>query len=572
MSESDTQQNEFAEPRTSSGLRGVNLNDDGSVLHAALSQLSNSEREMIRLKFQDNQNYKKISQYLGVSTNVVAKALHKILLKLKFVLAGGQLADFEDKTTSRKFDKHHPKFTAYALGEVSEDDRRKGKDYLGRHPELRRDIEDLRTLGKAIIAELEINPFPKLKKPFKISFAKIQNELTSFFQKHPGPSMAGAGLVVVLLMVSMYQLGQSSKNEFIEISKPLASGDKKPSGDENASGDEKPAAAEDTPAEPAPAVAKVAPIAAKPAPAATVQTPVVAQKSVQQKVPVTQAAAIQPKPVVQAKVAAVVPKSPVQQNTAGVQQQSVPQQVVKPVATVVAAAKPAPALTSPVASTPPAAVAPVVEKKPEAVVQAVSAAQPTAAAQPVAQVAAKPVVAEAPAKPVVASAPVSKPAPAKPAGVNLSALSLGTNNLLSKSSGPKFQGTVATNSPNRVGANDDLKVGDAKQDLAMPEGEPKVTGGLTSQDVSTVLRANANQSRECFQDLLKRAPGAKGKVVVDFIISADGRVTKAAVSNSTINDAMVRGCLTVKLKSWKFPKSSDGKSVKVQYPFTVSAG
>ena len=111
----------------------------------------------------------------------------------------------------------------------------------------------------------------------------------------------------------------------------------------------------------------------------------------------------------------------------------------------------------------------------------------------------------------------------------------------------------------------------ASAEISMPEGEPTVNNsGLTPDEVLAVIRANIAQPRTCYQELLKRQPDARGKMIVGLTIGVDGRVRTAQVADSTINDGLMRGCLTSKLKSMKFPNPRGEEPVKVQYPFTFA--
>ena len=95
-------------------------------------------------------------------------------------------------------------------------------------------------------------------------------------------------------------------------------------------------------------------------------------------------------------------------------------------------------------------------------------------------------------------------------------------------------------------------------------------GGLTPEEIMAVIRANLNQIRHCYNQFLQRSPGRSGTVKVAFKVATSGRVSSARVSSSSIPDSKLKGCITGKIKRWKFPKPRSSKPVDVTYPFNFS--
>jgi outer membrane biosynthesis protein TonB len=104
----------------------------------------------------------------------------------------------------------------------------------------------------------------------------------------------------------------------------------------------------------------------------------------------------------------------------------------------------------------------------------------------------------------------------------------------------------------------------------VPPGDPVVAGGLTTQEVQAVIRANLNQIRHCYEQLLQRSPNANGKIKVNFVIGSDGRVTSSNIASDTVGDAVMAGCVTGKIVRWKFPTPRGGQNVNVNYPFVFN--
>lgn len=112
--------------------------------------------------------------------------------------------------------------------------------------------------------------------------------------------------------------------------------------------------------------------------------------------------------------------------------------------------------------------------------------------------------------------------------------------------------------------------GRGRANVTVPPGDPVVSGGLTAQEIMAVIRANLNQIRHCYEQLLQRSPSASGKMSVNFVIGLGGRVQSVSVANSTISDSVMRGCVTGKIQRWAFPKPRGGQPVTVNYPFVFN--
>lgn len=112
--------------------------------------------------------------------------------------------------------------------------------------------------------------------------------------------------------------------------------------------------------------------------------------------------------------------------------------------------------------------------------------------------------------------------------------------------------------------------GKGRADVVVPPGDPVISGGLTQQEVKTVIQANLNQIRHCYEQLLQRSPSSSGKIKVAFKIAANGRVSTANIQSSTIRDSIMRSCVVSRVKRWQFPKPRGGLEVNVNYPFVFN--
>jgi TonB family protein len=102
-------------------------------------------------------------------------------------------------------------------------------------------------------------------------------------------------------------------------------------------------------------------------------------------------------------------------------------------------------------------------------------------------------------------------------------------------------------------------------------GTPDVAGGgLSPQEIVAVVRANLNQIRHCYEQLLARSPSASGKLAVNWTIGVSGSVTSVSIVESSFADAQMKGCVTSRIQRWKFPAPRGGQAVEVNYPWTLT--
>lgn len=94
-----------------------------------------------------------------------------------------------------------------------------------------------------------------------------------------------------------------------------------------------------------------------------------------------------------------------------------------------------------------------------------------------------------------------------------------------------------------------------------------VEGGLTHDQVKEVIDRNIGQIRYCYEKNLQTEASLKGRVAVNFVIGASGRVSTAHIQHSSVDSSKLEGCLVSRLKGFQFPRPVGGVNVQVQYPF-----
>ena len=95
--------------------------------------------------------------------------------------------------------------------------------------------------------------------------------------------------------------------------------------------------------------------------------------------------------------------------------------------------------------------------------------------------------------------------------------------------------------------------------------------GLTKDDIDRVVRARQGLIKACYQKELNHTAGLGGKLVLTFVIGADGGVTSTRVDpgKSSLRNDAVESCIRTQISKLKFPAKGGGV---VNYPFIFSQG
>ncbi len=109
------------------------------------------------------------------------------------------------------------------------------------------------------------------------------------------------------------------------------------------------------------------------------------------------------------------------------------------------------------------------------------------------------------------------------------------------------------------------KKGEARPAVKMKN--PEVTGSLDKRIIQKVVRQHSGELRACYEKELNKIKGLNGRVVVVWLISPQGTVTKALVKESSIKNKNVENCVVNSVKFWRFPAPKGGGIVQIEYPF-----
>ena len=101
------------------------------------------------------------------------------------------------------------------------------------------------------------------------------------------------------------------------------------------------------------------------------------------------------------------------------------------------------------------------------------------------------------------------------------------------------------------------------------ESDALIGGGLDRNEIAAVINRHLSEVRYCYEQGLQQKPKLAGRLSMNFMIGPSGVVASARVMNSSLNHALVEGCIRDRLKTWNFPKPVGGVTVKVSYPFIL---
>lgn len=97
-------------------------------------------------------------------------------------------------------------------------------------------------------------------------------------------------------------------------------------------------------------------------------------------------------------------------------------------------------------------------------------------------------------------------------------------------------------------------------------------GSLTKEQIARVVRRFMSQIKFCYEKELNKNPNLEGKLVANWVIGGNGRVTSASMVQDTMKNKNVTKCVTRIIKRMTFPKPKGGGVVTVTYPFVFSSG
>jgi hypothetical protein len=97
----------------------------------------------------------------------------------------------------------------------------------------------------------------------------------------------------------------------------------------------------------------------------------------------------------------------------------------------------------------------------------------------------------------------------------------------------------------------------------------EITGSLSKETVRRTIGLHVAEVRHCYTQALTSRPELQGRVVVQFVISPSGAVSRAVVKDSSLGDPRTAQCIADVVGRIDFP-APQGGLVVVSYPFVLS--
>jgi len=104
-------------------------------------------------------------------------------------------------------------------------------------------------------------------------------------------------------------------------------------------------------------------------------------------------------------------------------------------------------------------------------------------------------------------------------------------------------------------------------ELASYEPNPRNRRSLPCDVIRESFESAILEYQACYNVAVVIQPTLEGNLFVRFVISGDGSVTQAEVTDSTIDDALLERCVLRRIREVIYPAPDDGGCVVVSAPF-----
>jgi len=96
--------------------------------------------------------------------------------------------------------------------------------------------------------------------------------------------------------------------------------------------------------------------------------------------------------------------------------------------------------------------------------------------------------------------------------------------------------------------------------------EPMILGAMTRRDIDKVMAKFRLAFKHCHEQEAVKDPSLVGRILVKFVIAADGSVSSAEVIATTLDNEAVETCVSNRILRILFPEVPGGGNVIVTYP------
>ena len=101
----------------------------------------------------------------------------------------------------------------------------------------------------------------------------------------------------------------------------------------------------------------------------------------------------------------------------------------------------------------------------------------------------------------------------------------------------------------------------------MSESNTVVVGSLTKEQIWSVVEKHFSEIQNCYEVALQGDKSLSGKVVLNWVIDANGRVKSVNTKETTLRNVYAESCMRNRIRYWLFPKPRGGGIVRVVFPF-----
>lgn len=95
--------------------------------------------------------------------------------------------------------------------------------------------------------------------------------------------------------------------------------------------------------------------------------------------------------------------------------------------------------------------------------------------------------------------------------------------------------------------------------------------GLDRDLIESIIRRRLDRIRLCYDRQLNFNPKLAGKIAIHFVIGKKGEVVTSKISEDTMRNEAVKGCILKEVNAWSFPPPEGGVMVNVDYPFVFES-
>ena len=115
----------------------------------------------------------------------------------------------------------------------------------------------------------------------------------------------------------------------------------------------------------------------------------------------------------------------------------------------------------------------------------------------------------------------------------------------------------------------DKSMGSKPLQVSVELKEISTTRGLSKEDIQKVVKQKIPSIEICYQKALEKAPGIQGAATVRLVIDSSGKVTKATLVSSKLNNKNLEQCIIQKMKELTFPTPEGTDKVTVNVSFNL---